>query len=166
MAKDLPLHERIVAKINQPGVSLADRELDSDVRDWIDTQAASLNLVIGQKGIPVGRLTLLVGHEATGKSTALVHLIAETQRRGGTAVLIDDENRWSRDRAAIIGQAWRVYALSGRTLATLRRAGDILAIGAAYAAQRVDSLPEEASDQRLDWVVTEEGAIRTGGETA
>ncbi len=49
-----------------------------------------------------------------------------------------------------------------RTLATLRRAGDILAIGAAYAAQRMDSLPEGASDQRLDWVVTEEGAIRTG----
>ncbi len=53
-----------------------------------------------------------------------------------------------------------------RTLATLRRAGDILAIGAAYAAQRMDSLPEEASDQRLDWVVTEEGAIRTGGGMA
>ncbi len=49
-----------------------------------------------------------------------------------------------------------------RTLAALRRAGDILAIGAAYAVQRMDSLPEEASDQRLDWVVTEEGAIRTG----
>ena len=49
-----------------------------------------------------------------------------------------------------------------RTLATLRRAGDILAIGAAYAAQRMDSLPEEAADQRLDWVVTEEGAIRIG----
>lgn len=49
-----------------------------------------------------------------------------------------------------------------RTLATLRRAGDILAIGAAYAAQRMDALPEEAADQRLDWVVTEEGAIRTG----
>ncbi len=49
-----------------------------------------------------------------------------------------------------------------RTLAALRRAGDILAIGVAYATQRMDSLPEEASDQRLDWVVTEEGAIRTG----
>ncbi|MCH8198332.1 MAG: 5-formyltetrahydrofolate cyclo-ligase [Proteobacteria bacterium] len=49
-----------------------------------------------------------------------------------------------------------------RTLALLRAGGDILAIGAAYAAQRMDSLPEEASDQRLDWVVTEEGAIRTG----
>lgn len=105
MAKpeDLPLHERIVARLNQPGVALADRELDSDVVDWIDTQAASLNLVIGQKGIPVGRLTLLTGDEATGKSTALVHLIAETQRREGTAILIDDENRWSRERAEIIG---------------------------------------------------------------
>ncbi|MCH8090967.1 MAG: 5-formyltetrahydrofolate cyclo-ligase [Proteobacteria bacterium] len=49
-----------------------------------------------------------------------------------------------------------------RTLAALRAGGDILAIGAAYAAQRMDSLPEDASDQRLDWVVTEEGAISTG----
>ncbi len=49
-----------------------------------------------------------------------------------------------------------------RTLALLRAGVDILAIGAAYAAQRMDALPEEASDQRLDWVVTEEGAIRTG----
>ena len=49
-----------------------------------------------------------------------------------------------------------------RTLATPMAGRDILAIGAAYAAQRLDSLPAGASDQRLDWVVTEEGAIRTG----
>ncbi len=49
-----------------------------------------------------------------------------------------------------------------RTLAALGAGGEILAIGAAYAVQRMDSIPEEASDQRLDWVVTEEGAISTG----
>jgi 5-formyltetrahydrofolate cyclo-ligase len=53
-----------------------------------------------------------------------------------------------------------------RTLAALRRGGDILAIGVGYTVQRMGSLPEDASDQRLDWVVTEDGAISTGRAAA
>ncbi len=53
-----------------------------------------------------------------------------------------------------------------RTLAALRREGDILAIGVGYTVQRMGSLPEDASDQRLDWVVTEDGAISTGRAAA
>lgn len=45
-----------------------------------------------------------------------------------------------------------------RTLAQLRAAGPALAIGLGYAAQRVGRLPREATDQRLDWIVTELGA--------
>ena len=48
-----------------------------------------------------------------------------------------------------------------RTLAMLQEKGPVLAIGIAYAAQQVESVPREATDQRLDWIVTEEGAIRT-----
>jgi 5-formyltetrahydrofolate cyclo-ligase len=47
-----------------------------------------------------------------------------------------------------------------RTLDALRAAGPVLAIGLAYAGQRVEGVPCEASDQRLDWIVTETGAIR------
>ena len=47
-----------------------------------------------------------------------------------------------------------------RTLAHLRATGPVLAVGAAYAAQQVVSLPAHAGDQRLDWVVTEAGALR------
>jgi len=45
------------------------------------------------------------------------------------------------------------------TLASLRARGEILAIGVGYAAQGVASLPHGAHDERLDWMVTEEGAI-------
>ena len=54
-----------------------------------------------------------------------------------------------------------------RTLEALREKGRgtaaVLAIGIAYAAQEVESVPREATDQRLDWIVTEQAAIRTDG---
>ena len=49
-----------------------------------------------------------------------------------------------------------------RTLATLRNRVGILAVGAAYEAQKVDSVPHSQFDQRLDAVVTENGFFRTG----
>ena len=42
-----------------------------------------------------------------------------------------------------------------RTLEALRRDGPVLAIGFAFAAQEVDALPQEPTDQRLDRIVTE-----------
>ncbi len=45
-----------------------------------------------------------------------------------------------------------------RTLAQLRGTRHMLAVGIAYAAQEVDALPQDGHDQRLDWIVTEEGA--------
>ncbi len=50
-----------------------------------------------------------------------------------------------------------------RTLEKLRRAGPVLAVGLAYAAQQSDGpLPVEPTDQRLDAVVTEKGVHRFG----
>ncbi|GAA0526219.1 5-formyltetrahydrofolate cyclo-ligase [Rhizomicrobium palustre] len=47
-----------------------------------------------------------------------------------------------------------------RTLAALRAKKPITAIGIAYAGQRIDHLPRDAYDQRLDAVLTEEGLTR------
>lgn len=47
-----------------------------------------------------------------------------------------------------------------RTLARLRAAGPVLAIGVGYDAQRAGRLPREATDEPLDWIVTEAGAER------
>lgn len=50
-----------------------------------------------------------------------------------------------------------------RTLAALRAAGPVTALGFAYAAQEMPALPVDAFDQRLDGVVTEQGARFFGG---
>ncbi len=47
-----------------------------------------------------------------------------------------------------------------RTLAQLRAAKPIVAIGLAFSAQEVDDVPHLDYDQRLDWVLTPEGPIR------
>jgi len=47
-----------------------------------------------------------------------------------------------------------------RTLALLRKRGRVLAVGLAYAGQKVAAVPHGPNDQRLDWIVTESGAIR------
>ncbi|MEE8444972.1 MAG: 5-formyltetrahydrofolate cyclo-ligase [Alphaproteobacteria bacterium] len=50
-----------------------------------------------------------------------------------------------------------------RTLADLRAAGPVVAIGVCFEAQRVREVPAESHDQRLDWVLTETGAWRAAG---
>jgi recombination protein RecA len=47
---------------------------------------------LGVGGIPRGRITEIYGPEASGKTTIAQHIIAEAQRRGGTAAFIDVEH--------------------------------------------------------------------------
>jgi 5-formyltetrahydrofolate cyclo-ligase len=49
-----------------------------------------------------------------------------------------------------------------RTLAGLRARGPVTAVGFGYAAQEVDEVPADETDQRLDAIVTEAGVIRPG----
>lgn len=47
-----------------------------------------------------------------------------------------------------------------RTLAALRAAGPVVAVGMAYAAQRFDVVPHGPLDQRMDWLLTEQSLAR------
>lgn len=60
-------------------------------------------------------------------------------------------------RGARLGYGGGYY---DRTIAALRAKGPLLAVGYAFGAQEVPSLPGEAHDAELDWVVTEREAIR------
>jgi recombination protein RecA len=53
--------------------------------------------------LPVGRITEITGLEQSGKSLLSAHLLAEAQRKGGVAVLIDTETAVSREFLEAIG---------------------------------------------------------------
>ena len=65
---------------------------DSLATDSIPTGSLSLDLAIGTGGIPRGRVTEIFGGESAGKSTLAIHIMAETQKLGGTAAYIDVEH--------------------------------------------------------------------------
>ncbi len=56
------------------------------------TGALSLDLALGGRGIPRGRVTELFGPESSGKTTLALHIIANAQRSGGVAAFIDAEH--------------------------------------------------------------------------
>jgi recombination protein RecA len=64
--------------------------LKSDV-PVISTGSLSLDLALGVGGLPKGRVIEIFGPESSGKTTLALHAIANAQRKGGIAVLIDAE---------------------------------------------------------------------------
>jgi recombination protein RecA len=58
----------------------------------IPTGSIALDLALGVGGIPRGRVTEIFGPESSGKTTLVQHIIAEAQRAGGVAALIDAEH--------------------------------------------------------------------------
>ena len=58
----------------------------------IPTGSLSLDIALGVGGIPKGRVTEIYGTEAAGKSTLALHIMAETQKMGGTAAYVDVEH--------------------------------------------------------------------------
>ncbi len=58
----------------------------------IPTGALSLDLALGGKGLPCGRVCELFGPEGSGKTTLALHVIANAQKTGGVAAFIDAEH--------------------------------------------------------------------------
>ena len=60
--------------------------------DAIPTGSLSLDVALGIGGIPRGRVTEIYGPESSGKTTLCQHIVAESQKMGGTAAFIDMEH--------------------------------------------------------------------------
>ena len=69
---------------------------DSDPTDWVSTGNHTLNYLISgdfNKGVPLGRVTMLAGESGSGKSLiASGNLIANAQKQGVFCIVIDSEN--------------------------------------------------------------------------
>jgi recombination protein RecA len=69
----------------------------------IPTGSLALDLALGIGGIPKGRITEVFGPESSGKTTLAQHIIAESQKLGGTVAYIDAEHAMDPGYAAHCG---------------------------------------------------------------
>ncbi|MBO7455103.1 MAG: recombinase RecA [Paludibacteraceae bacterium] len=69
----------------------------------IPTGSVTLNLALGVGGYPRGRVVEIFGPESSGKTTLAIHAMAEVQRQGGIAAIIDAEHAFDRFYAEKLG---------------------------------------------------------------
>ncbi|WP_199186842.1 recombinase RecA [Blastopirellula marina] len=60
--------------------------------EGISTGSLSLDLALGGKGIPRGRIIECFGPESSGKTTLALHCVAQAQKNGGIAAFVDAEH--------------------------------------------------------------------------
>ncbi|KKU09622.1 MAG: Protein RecA [Parcubacteria group bacterium GW2011_GWB1_46_8] len=76
------------------------RRVDVDV---IPTGAVSLDIALGVRGLPRGRIIEIYGPESSGKTTLALHVVAQAQKKGGKAAFIDAEHGLDPEYAKRIG---------------------------------------------------------------
>lgn len=85
------------------GVIMRFGEVRSTDVDSIPTGCISLDIALGIGGVPRGRVIEIFGPEASGKTTLAQHIIAEAQKKGGSAAFVDAEHALDPDYARKIG---------------------------------------------------------------
>lgn len=78
-------------------------ERTSDSVDVIPTGSLALDVALGVGGYPRGRIIEIYGPESSGKTTLAIHAIAEAQRMGGLAAIIDAEHAFDPTYAERLG---------------------------------------------------------------
>lgn len=69
----------------------------------ISTGSIGLNVALGVGGYPRGRVIEIYGPESSGKTTLAIHAIAEAQKAGGIAAIVDAEHAFDRFYAEKLG---------------------------------------------------------------
>ncbi|GMR19313.1 MAG: recombinase RecA [Patescibacteria group bacterium] len=86
--------EQIEKSFGRGSIMRLGEQVAAKVKDVvaISTGSLGLDLALGVGGVPRGRVVEIFGPEASGKTTLVLHLIAEVQKSGGTAAFIDAEH--------------------------------------------------------------------------
>jgi len=69
----------------------------------ISSGCLSLDLALGIGGVPKGRIIEVFGPESSGKTTLVLHMMAQAQKQGGTAAFIDAEHALDAKYAQALG---------------------------------------------------------------
>jgi recombination protein RecA len=78
----------------------------------IATGSLSLDLALGGKGLPRGRIVEIYGPESSGKTTLTLHVIANAQKTGGIAAFIDAEHALDPSYARKLGVDFKNLLIS------------------------------------------------------
>ena len=71
--------------------------------DAISTGSLGLDIALGVGGVPRGRIIEIYGPESSGKTTLMLHIVANAQKAGGTTAFIDAEHALDPSYAAKLG---------------------------------------------------------------
>ncbi len=71
--------------------------------DSVSSGSLGLDIALGIGGLPRGRIIEIYGPESSGKTTLAIHVIAEAQKRGGIAAVIDAEHAFDKNYAQALG---------------------------------------------------------------
>jgi len=80
---------------------LGDKEIEE--MDVISSGSITINRALGVQGFPKGRIVEIYGPESSGKTTLAIHAIAECQKAGGIAAMIDAEHSFDPFYAKALG---------------------------------------------------------------
>ncbi|HQW05182.1 MAG: recombinase RecA [Flavobacteriales bacterium] len=81
-------------------------KLGDDVIEQVEvipSGSIGLDIALGIGGYPKGRVVEIYGPESSGKTTLALHAIAEAQKRGGIAAMVDAEHAFDRSYAESLG---------------------------------------------------------------
>ena len=79
------------------------QEVEQEDKDVISTGSIGLDMALGIGGLPRGRIIEIYGPESSGKTTLAIHAIAQAQKTGGIAAMIDAEHAFDRSYAKALG---------------------------------------------------------------
>ena len=69
----------------------------------ISTGSLGLDIALGVGGVPKGRIVEIYGPESSGKTTMALHVVAQSQKQGGTAAFVDAEHALDPQYAGKLG---------------------------------------------------------------
>ena len=94
--------QQIEAQFGSGSIMALGNDSNQSIRG-ISTGSLSLDMALGGSGLPAGRIIEIYGPESSGKTTLALHTIAEAQKKGGIAAIVDAEHAFDPTWAKKLG---------------------------------------------------------------
>ncbi len=94
--------QQIEAQFGSGSIMALGNDSKQEIRG-ISTGSLSLDMALGGSGLPCGRVIEIYGPESSGKTTLALHAIAEAQKKGGIAAIVDAEHAFDPTWAKKLG---------------------------------------------------------------